>query len=152
MSPPPTNRRQAAKQLRAKQAENRQRIKEGTARGDEKAMMPRDAGPVRRLVRDTIDVRRSLGFLLLPVAALLIIGQVGGNQQLYAVAIALWLATLLAVAVDLILISVRLRSVITKAFPDEKRLRSHIAYGMLRSTVFPRFRMPPPQVKPGRKA
>jgi hypothetical protein len=152
VAPPPTNRREAAKQLRAKQAEGRQRIKEGTAAGDDKAMLPRDRGPVRRLVRNTIDGRRNLGFLLLPVAGLLVVAQILRDPVLLALAVGVWLATLLGVAVDLALTGMQLRSAIKKNFPEEKKVGGHIAYGLLRSTVIRRFRMPRPQVKRGRKA
>lgn len=152
VAPPPTNRRAAAKQLRAKQGENRQRIRQGTAVGDEKAMLPRDAGPVRRLVRNTIDARRNLGFLLLPVAGLLVVAQVLRDPVLLAITLGVWLATLLGVAVDLLLTSIRLRSLLMSTFPEEKKLRGHIAYGLLRSTVIRRFRMPRPQVTRGQRS
>jgi hypothetical protein len=151
VAPPPTNRRAAAKQLRAKQADNRQRVKLGTAVGDDKAMLPRDQGPVRRLVRNTIDSRRSLGFLLLPVAGLLVVAQLLRDPVLLAIAVGVWLATLLGVAVDLILAGLQLRSSIRRSFPDEKKVGGHIAYGLLRSTVIRRFRMPRPQVTRGNK-
>jgi hypothetical protein len=151
VTPPPTNRRAAAKQLRAKQADNRQRIKVGTAAGDDKAMLPRDRGPVRRLVRNTIDSRRSLGFLLLPVAGLLVVAQLLRDPVLLAIAVGVWLATLLGVAVDLLLTGMQLRTTIKRTFPDEQKVRGHVAYGLLRSTVIRRFRMPRPQVKRGNK-
>lgn len=152
VAPPPTNRREAAKALRAKQAENRQRIRQGTATGDEKAMLPRDSGPVRRHVRDVIDSRRSLGWLLLPVAGVVVIAGLGGNVQLQAITFGIWLATLLGVAVDLLLVGLQLRSTLRERFPNETKLRGHIAYGLLRTTVVRRFRMPKPQVARGRRS
>jgi len=65
VAPPPTSRREAAKQLRAKQAENRQRVRKGSLAGDETALLKRDQGPVRKMVRELIDSRRSLGWILL---------------------------------------------------------------------------------------
>ncbi len=151
VTPPPTNRREAAKQLRAKQADNRQRVKQGTASGDDSAMLPRDRGPVRRLVRNTVDGRRSLGFLLLPVAALLVVAQVVRDPVVLAIAVGVWLATLIGVAADLLLTALQLRATIRRSHPDEAKLGGHIAYGLLRSTVIRRFRMPRPQVKRGLK-
>jgi hypothetical protein len=150
VTPPPTNRREAARQLRAKQAENRQRIKQGTARGDERAMLPRDAGPVRRLVRDFVDARRSLGFLLLPIALLVVFAGVTGNVALQALTFGIWLATLLGVALDMGLAGTQLRKALIAKFPDERR-RGHIFYGLLRTTVIRRFRTPKPQVVRGQR-
>ena len=150
VAPPPSNRKEAAKQLREKQAANRQRIKTGTATGDEIAYLPRDRGPVRRLVRNTVDAKRSLAILLLPVAALLVVAQVLGDRVLTAIAVGVWLATLVGVAFDLAITAIRLRTTLRQAFPTEKGLRGHIAYGLLRTTVFRRMRMPKPQVSPGK--
>ncbi len=150
VTPPPTNRREAAKQLREKNAENRTRIKHGTRAGDDSAMLPRDRGPIRRLVRDTVDARRSPAFLLLPVAALLVIAQVLADPVLVAVAVGFWLATLIAVVLDLTYTSVRLRTLLRAQFPDERKIGGHLFYGGLRTTVFRRMRMPRPQVSPGR--
>jgi hypothetical protein len=150
VTPPPTNRREAARQQRAKQAENRRRVKDGTARGDERAMLPRDAGPVRRLVRDFIDARRNLGFLLLPVALLVVVAGLTKNVGLQALTFGIWLATLLGVALDMVLAGTQLRKALKERFPDERR-RGHIAYGLLRSTVMRRFRNPKPQVVRGQR-
>ena len=151
VTPPPTNRREAAKQLRAKQAVSRQRIRQGTARGDEKALLPRDSGPVRRLVRDTIDSRRSLGWLLLPIAGVVVVAGLSGSPQLQAITFGVWLATLLGVAVDMVMAGFQLRSVVRATFPSESKMRGHVAYGLLRTTVMRRFRMPRPQVGRGRR-
>lgn len=148
VTPPSTNRREAARQLRAKQADSRRRIKDGTARGDETAMLPRDAGPVRRAVRDAVDSRRNLGFLLLPVALVVVVAGLTGNTGLQAITFGIWLATLLGVAVDMLLVGFRIRAVVKARFPEE-RLRGHVAYGLLRTTVIRRFRTPKPQVERG---
>lgn len=153
VAPPPTNRREAAKQLKAKQAEDRLRARKGSAAGNDAHLLPRDAGPVRRLVRNTVDARRGLGFLLLPVAAILVVAQItaGPGTLALAIAVGIWLATLLGVALDLILTAVQIRSAIRQTFPETTKMGGHIAYGLLRSTVIRRFRMPRPQVARGRK-
>jgi hypothetical protein len=149
VTPPPANRKEAAKLQRAKQAEDRVRIKEGTKTGDERAMLPRDQGPIRRRVRDIVDAHRSPAFLLLPVAAFLVIAQIVNASALTAVAVFLWLLTLLSVALDLSYIGLRLRRELRADFPDAS-LRGHIGYGLLRTTVFRRMRAPRPQTRPGR--
>ncbi|MGB8650204.1 MAG: DUF3043 domain-containing protein [Mycobacteriales bacterium] len=149
VTPPPTNRREAAKQLRAKQAADRKRIRDGSVRGDDSAMLPRDRGPVRRLVRDIVDSRRSLGFLLLPIAVLVVVAGVLGNMQLQALTFGIWLATLLGAAIDMLLAGLQIRAALRSTFPTEKKVLGHVAYGLLRTTVIRRFRMPRPQVTRG---
>ena len=149
VSPPPATRREAAKRLREQQATGRKRLRAGTIAGDERAMLPRDAGPVRRLVRDTVDGRRSFGILLLPSALILIITQYSKQPTLLTVAVVLWIGTILVVVIDLVITARRIRSGIRRDFPGEGTLRSHVAYGLLRATVFRRFRMPPARVGVG---
>ena len=150
--PPPTNRRAAAKALRAKQAVQRKQTRQGTAKGDEATLLKRDQGPVRRRVRDIIDGRRNLGFLLLPVALLLVVAQAVKQPALLSIVLGLWLATLLGVALDLVLIAVAIRRAVRADFPNEGKLLGHTAYGLLRSTVIRRFRMPPPKVTRGARS
>lgn len=152
VAPPPANRREAAKQLRAKQADNRQRIRTGTALGDERAMLPRDAGPLRRRVRDIVDARRNMGWLLLPVAAFAIIANSIKDPAVVQVSFSLWTATLIGVALDLYLLGRLLKTRLAAEFPSEGKLGKHIRYGLLRSTTIRRFRMPKPQVSRGTRA
>ncbi|MCU1587381.1 MAG: conserved rane protein of unknown function, partial [Frankiales bacterium] len=84
VAPPPTNRREAAKALRAKQAADRQRGRAGSAGRSEGVLLARDQGPVRGLVRDLVDSRRNLGGLLMPAAALSIGSFFTRNQQVLA--------------------------------------------------------------------
>ena len=148
VAPPPTSRREAAKQLRAKQAENRQRIRKGSMAGDESALLKRDQGPVRRMVRELIDSRRSLGWILLPLAILVIVSGLVRNPQLQATTFMIWMASLLAVAVDMLFAGFAIRSALNQAFPDEPKWRGHIRYGLMRTTVMRRFRVPRPTVRP----
>ena len=150
VAPPPANRKEAARQLRAKQAEGRQQIRRGNLTGDETALLPRDRGPVRRLVRDVVDSRRSLGFLLLPVALLVVVSGFVGDSRLAAATFGIWLATILGVALDMVLAGLQIRSAVRAAHPQEK-LRGHVGYGLLRTTVVRRFRMPRPQVQRGQR-
>jgi len=146
--PPPATRKEAAQRLRASQAEQRKQVREGTAAGDDSRMLRRDAGPVRALVRDVVDRRRNVAVLLLPAALLLLIAQLVAEPAVLSIAVSLWSATLLAAFLDLMVTLVLLRRAISAAFPDEK-LRGHLFYGLIRTTVFRRFRMPPPRVRPG---
>jgi hypothetical protein len=145
VTPPPTNRREAAKQLRAKQAESRQRIRVGTATGDESAMLPRDKGPVRRAVRDMVDGRRSIGGLLVPIAGIVLVANFI-SLDAANLAFELFVLTLLIVGLDMVRFGRSVSAAIKKAFPQEHKIRGHVIYGLIRTTQFRRLRRPPPKV------
>ena len=153
VAPPPQTRKEAAQRTREAAAASRSRTKEGAAHGEERYLAPRDAGPVRAAVRDAVDSRRNVGVLLLPLAVILVVAQVTasatGNRRILDLALTLWLAGLLLLAVDLVLTAVAIRRAAGELDPG-KRAGRHIGYGLLRSTVIRRFRLPPARVSPGR--
>jgi hypothetical protein len=153
-APPPTTRKEAAARQRDKAKEDRQRARSGVQRGEERFLPKRDAGPVRRLVRDTVDSRRNLAVLLLPIALVLVVAQFTGSVPVLRVATLLWFVGLLAVFIDLVVLAVGIRRKVAEGFPDglpDGQRRGHVGYGLLRSTVLRRWRMPAPAVTPGRK-
>jgi hypothetical protein len=101
-------------------------------------------------VRDVVDARRSIGTLMLPLAFGLLLAQATGNRRVLDVALAVWLVGILALATDLVLTARTLRRRLREQFPGETKLRGHIAYGLLRTTVFRRWRIPAPTTSPGR--
>ena len=151
VAPPPLTRKEASKRQKEQAKAARSRIKQGAMEGDPRYLAKRDAGPVRALVRDTVDARRNVGVLLLPLALVLIVANLSGSAQVQSIGLLLWIAAIVAMMVDIAFTTARLRSRIRSAFPEEDRLAGHIAYGLLRSTVMRRFRLPPPRVSPGDK-
>ena len=150
VAPPPLTRKEAAQRQKEKTKAARTRIKDGAAAGDPKYLAKRDAGPVRALVRDTVDGRRNVGVLLLPLALVLIVANLSGNREVQSLGLLLWLAAILAMVVDIAVTTVLLRRRIREEHPEEEKLMGHVAYGLLRSTVMRRFRLPPPRVSPGK--
>jgi hypothetical protein len=151
---PPTNRKEAARQLRARNAEARLQAKQGKQAGRpamERPLLPRDSGPVRKLVRDTVDSRRNVAGFLLPMALAVFVSGAIDEPRVRAMFLGLWLATLLACALDFILLSSLIRRRIRGAHPQESKLGGHVFYGILRSTVIRRMRMPRPAVVRGQK-
>jgi hypothetical protein len=150
VAPPPTTRKEAAKRIRAQGAQKRKAIKVGSRSGDESAMMARDQGPVRRLVRDLVDSRRHPGVLLLPATFLPIIAPyVSSDKRLQAFAVSLWLTTVLITVFDLGVTGVLVRRRIAVDFPAETKRKGHIGYAVIRTAQFRRLRVPPPRVRPG---
>jgi hypothetical protein len=150
VAPPPLTRKEAAQRRKEEMRQSRQRIRKGAAAGDERYLSKRDAGPVRKLVRDVVDSRRNAAVLLLPVALFLVLANLTRNAFVLELALFLWLAGLVYVGLDLALLAGTLRRRVKREFPGE-RSRGHVAYGMLRSSVFRRWRMPAAVVRPGEK-
>jgi hypothetical protein len=149
VAPPPTNRREAARRVREQGAEQRRQVKAGTKAGDSRHLLARDQGPVRQLIRDLVDCRRHIGVFLLPAALLPIAGQLTGNDVAVRFATTLWIATLLAAISDFAITGFLIRQRVRKAFPDEKKMRGHVLYGVVRTAQFRRFRLPAPRVAYG---
>jgi hypothetical protein len=149
VAPPPATRKEAARRVRAEGAKKRQAIKAGTRSGDERAMMARDRGPVRRLARDLVDSRRHAGVLLIPATILPLLADLSPNLKVRAVGVSIWLATVVATVLDMVITGLVVRRRIAKDFPQETKLRGHVGYAVVRTAQFRRFRLPPPQVSPG---
>lgn len=146
----PTNQRESMKLQRAASKDKRLKARDGMRTGDERFLPARDAGPVRRHVRDLVDSRRNIGIIFLPAALLVFVGQLSGSPRVQSLVFSLWLGALLVLLID----SIRLGRVITRTaqerFPDHtERNRSLAFYGVARSTVLRRFRLPKPAIKVG---
>jgi hypothetical protein len=149
VAPPPQTRKEAAQRQREQAKQARARVRAGAVAGDERFLPKRDAGPVRRLVRDVVDSRRNAGVLLLPIALLLVLAQISGVATVIEVALVAWLGGLLLVLLDVLVLAFTVRSKVRARFPDERKVTGHVGYALLRSTVFRRWRMPAPAVSPG---
>ncbi len=116
--------------------------------GDERNLPPRDAGPVRRYVRDLVDARHNAGnYVLLVALVVVVVGFIPAPAVRLAVAICYPLV-LLWVIVDAFLLVRLIRRRVTTAFPGE-RTRGLGSYAVMRSFQVRRLRLPPPKVKLG---
>jgi hypothetical protein len=114
--------------------------------GDEKALPPRDRGPVRRLVRDIVDARRNVGAMLLPFAfAGLLFGSLPGVR---AYTFLLWPILLGALLLDSLALRGRVRRLVAERYPGESQ-KGLFIYALLRSTQLRRLRLPPPRIQRG---
>lgn len=148
---PPADRREAVRREREERRAERLRMRQGLASGDERYLPTRDRGPVRRIVRDTVDSRRNLAEYFLPLALVVLVLSWSRIPALVAVSSLLWLIAVTAIVVDSLLVARRVRRALASAAPKEST-KGAVGYGLLRSLQFRRLRLPPPQVKPGRKA
>lgn len=149
----PENRREAYKQLRDRQRQERAEADAGMRAGDEAYLLPRDRGPERRLVRNLVDSRRTAGTWFFAGALIVFAGS--STALPYQVQLAsniLWAILAVTVIIDSFLISRRIKKRITEQFPTTTvRLGSLYLYGIMRALTFRRMRVPRPQVELGDK-
>jgi hypothetical protein len=159
--PPPRTQREAAKYARAtkgpgadKDARRRaaSERREGMAAGDDRYLLPRDRGPVRRYVRDVVDSRPHLMGLFMPLAVIVLLSLV---VPIPAAQQYLSLFSLFAL-VAMIIEGVWLGSTVTRKarakFPKENVSALGTGwYAFTRASQLRRLRIPKPQVARGAK-
>ena len=133
------------KQARAQRANAARAAREGIKTGDERYLRPRDAGPVRRFVRDFVDARLSMAELAVPGFILSFILSAAGFQ---AGGSGLLNALLLVIVVDCVLLRFRLRRELKRRFPDDDQ-KGTTFYALVRALQIRFLRLPKPQVKLG---
>jgi Protein of unknown function (DUF3043) len=152
----PTNRKAAASQSR--EAARLARVKQRAAllSGDESALPARDKGPVRRLIRDTVDARRNVGEFMLPVMVvvlgLTVLPTVFPSSAWWALPLqSIFVFGLVGIAVvDAFLMWRRTKKSIVAKF-GEAPPRGSAMYAVMRSFQMRRSRLPRPQVTRGGK-
>jgi hypothetical protein len=128
--------------------EDSRRIREGMKRGEEKYLLPRDKGPVRRFIRDYVDVRFSIVEMVIPLMIIGLVLGYTGNPALVQASSLVLLATVLFVIVDMFVLRFRLRRELRKRFPEES-LKGTTYYAVTRSMQMKFMRLPKPRVKIG---
>jgi hypothetical protein len=141
---PPLDRREAARRER----ENRTRQRDAMRNGDERALMPRDQGPVRRAVRTFVDSRRNAGELFLPGALLILVLGFIRNIQVQQISLWIWLAMVLLIVIDMFFMLRSMKKSLQAQLPDED-LKGINFYAIMRALQVRPLRMPKCQVKVG---
>jgi hypothetical protein len=152
----PTNRKDAYKQARVRQAGERARAREGMLRGDDRYLPARDRGPARKVAREWVDSRRTISQYFLPISLVLLVAlwtipMVGGEtgMQVYSYAITiLWPGMIVVVALSSFWVARRVKSVAAEKHPDES-LKGVGFYAAMRAMQIRRLRFPPPTLLPG---
>jgi Protein of unknown function (DUF3043) len=145
----PANRREASAQSRAERIKRRREDREAMMRGEEYALLPRDRGPEKRLVRDIVDSRRNVGtYFFATVFIIMLLTFVSVQAALYCNLV--FALLLLLVVIDSVLLSRRVRRLVSERLPKSTpRWGSLYAYGAMRALTFRGMRVPKPQHKPG---
>jgi Protein of unknown function (DUF3043) len=138
-------RKAASAARRAAMADRRERM----MAGDERYLLARDQGPVRRYVRDLVDSRRNLLGLFMPSALGLMFIMFGVPQlQLYMSPAMMVLMALMTL--DGMILGRKVSKRVDEKFPDNTESRWKLGlYAAGRASQLRRMRTPRPQVKHG---
>jgi hypothetical protein len=146
----PRTRKEQAAARRAARAESSSRVREAMRTGDERHLLPRDKGPVKRFIRDYVDSRFTLIEFLLPLMFVVVLLGWTGNRTLAGYLNAAMLALLLLVAFEVVRMRSRIRKELRARFPDEP-LNGTTYYTVIRAMQMRFMRQPKPQVKLGQQ-
>jgi hypothetical protein len=146
----PRTRKEAAAQRRQSRGESTRKVREAMKTGDDRYLPARDKGPVRRFIRDFVDVRFSFVELMVPILLVTLALGYSGQAQLAAWGNAILMGTLLLIVVDLVLLRFRVRGELTRRFPDAP-LKGTTYYAITRALQMKFMRLPKPRLKYGQE-
>jgi hypothetical protein len=144
----PKTRKEAAKLQRERLRTARRSSRDGVARGDQRALAPRDAGPVRAFVRDYIDSRRTVASYFLPATIVILILGTNPLRALQMASQGVMLAMFLALYLDGRRLGRAVVREVQQRWPNEET-RGLKWYAVSRALQFRRLRLPKPRVKIG---
>ena len=144
----PASSKEARKEAREQARIERMASRAAYLRGEEKAMPARDRGVARRMARDIVDARTSIGEFFLPVVLLVLL--LSSFAALRVFMTLFMYLMLLAAIVDGSLLVRRAKKAISNKFPDAE-MKGISLYIWLRATQLRRLRTPPAQVQRGTK-
>ncbi len=145
----PSDPKAARRAARARAAEERQVTRQALVSGDERALPARDAGPVRRYVRDFVDRRFAAAEVFLPFAlVVLLIGfiRVPGVQSTASL---VWMMFTVVIVFDTALMLTRLSRELKQKWPDPADRKGTTLYALMRVLQLRKLRLPPPKVRIG---
>lgn len=148
VAPPPRTRREAYRRMRDRNTGRRQEVREGMRSGDDRYLAPRDQGPARALARDIVDSRRNAGGVFLIVALIVLASYAVPSSSVRYWIMLVWIAAFLTIIVDSIFLGTRIRKLVHERLPADKT-RGLTWYGVQRSTMIRRWRMPSVRVNVG---
>ncbi|GAC69505.1 DUF3043 domain-containing protein [Gordonia soli] len=163
VAPPPTTRSEARarrkelrtslsredkQKLNAERRTQRQVQREKMMEGDERYLMPRDKGPVRRYARDLVDSRRNFAGLFMPFAIVLIVVMFLPAIAVYANIVLLVFVVFMAI--DAVILGRLVNRRVRERYPDSADPGFRLGwYSFTRAMQLRKMRAPKPQVSAG---
>lgn len=146
---PPRTRKESSALRKERLLEQRTKTRAAMAGvGDDKFLPARDRGPVKKLIRDYIDSRRTVGEFLIPVFLLMFLLAVLLSQWTQSLGTFAWLAVLILLALDSVRIVRGVKRAITDRFGVDET-KGIAIYALMRSWQMRRLRLPKSTVRPG---
>lgn len=154
ISAAPTDRKAAAKRMRADAKAERAAQAVALAAGDERNYGPMHAGKERALVRDIVDSRRSFGWMLLPGMVVIlpfVLVSPYISKNLSALLNIPLLALVGLISWDYFAVRRRVKAVLQERYPTGTKASTRllVLYGVSRNNTWPSRRKPKPRVKIG---
>jgi Flp pilus assembly protein TadB len=128
-------------------AAERKAAREGMLRGEEKYLPIRDRGPQKKMARDIVDARFSLGELILPAMFVFLIATTVNIYYVQLASLIVMWVLFACVVADALLLGRRVEREISSKFGYGKVERGLRWYAAMRSIQLRPMRMPKPQVK-----
>ncbi|HEX5088809.1 MAG TPA: DUF3043 domain-containing protein [Nocardioides sp.] len=147
---PPRTRREIAAAQRSTRNESSSRVRQGMRAGEEKYLLPRDKGPVRRFIRDFVDSRFSFIELIIPLLVVTMVFGYSGNDTLRSIGNSVLFGSVLLVGLDLFVLRFRIRKQLAERFPSEPT-KGTTYYAVTRAMQMRFMRLPKPKVKIGQE-
>jgi hypothetical protein len=150
--PPPRTRREAARRQRELGARGRVNARAAVRAGDDSALPRRDRGPERAMVRGIVDSRRNASGAFLWAALLVLVSYAVPSVVVKNLVFSIWIAVFGLIIVDAVLLGIRIGKLKKERFPQTRqRTAALVAYGMNRTILPRRWRLPAPVTKLGDK-
>jgi hypothetical protein len=144
----PGDKKEANRQYRDRQRQDRTRRMQGMQKGEQWALPARDRGPARALVRDYVDSRRRLSeFYMYGLVVLLILLFIR-NPLVQSIVPLIVLVAVMIMLTEGIFIGRRARTLVQERLPGESTQGVRL-YAAMRALQIRRLRMPKPRIKPG---
>ena len=148
----PSDPKAAKKAARARAAEERNANRAALMAGDERALPPRDAGPVRKYIRDFVDGRFAAAEMFMPMAILVLVAgflpwQSWGFPQAQGYVSLMWMAMTLFIVVDTTVLLLRMNAKLKEQWPAKADRKGATFYALMRVLQLRRLRLPPPKVR-----
>lgn len=144
----PRTRKEQMLAQRGARSESGKTLRQAMKDGDERYLLTRDKGPVRRFIRDYVDSRFSFVELMVPLLIVTLLLGYSRNSYLEGIGNTVLLGTVLLVALDIFLMRFRLRRELARRFPDEPT-KGTTYYAIMRALQMKFMRMPKAKVKIG---
>lgn len=145
----PSDPKAARRAMKARERQERAEQRAALARGDERALPPRDRGPVKAFVRDWVDSRRLVGEFFLPLALVVLVMSMIPHPPTQNLVAFVWYGLLVVLVVDITFLNIRIRKALKARFPDAAERKGAVLYGTMRALQIRKLRLPPPKVKAG---